>query len=397
METTTEQQGYKLSDNTDQTQDIEAILDYILATDKATQADQPWQDLAAFLAEPEPPHEDLWQVEGLIVRNGLTLLLGAEKSMKSIAAAQLAVASATPGGQWLGSTARSAQPWLIEEEGTRHGWRNRMGKIRALFPDWDSTQHPVRFSLRQGFDLLSRDSLRFLVRGIVLDGHDLVIAGPISMVTSIIDENKSDEWKRLGRILQRLCARTGVTIVLIHHSRKPGENGPSTVRSFFNTARGSNALTGMVDSAIGIQKEEEDDHGYLWNMQREDSKVPPKQFFTVNRDTLLFQITEKEQHVTAQKLSKVEEVLYDHARITYADFERLAKMRSNTTARRHLDTAVDAGIARRLTGPKGNSPHRFDLTHERRAEIARSRGEAPADTDDLEFLQPHLLVVGNDD
>lgn len=369
----------------------DAILNYILSDQKAERDPEPYEELHTFLSEADPDPDSIWQVQDLIVKGGVALILGPEKSMKSIAAAQLAIASVVPGAMWLGSRVQQATPWLIEEEGTRHGWKLRMRKLTALFPTFDREQHLIRWSLRRGFDLMERDSLRFLVRGILRDGIDLVIAGPISMVTSIEDENASGEWKRLGRILQRLCAKTGVTIVVIHHSRKPDDRKPKTVRNFFNTARGSNALTGMVDSAIGIEKEEEDDHGHIWTMQREDSRVPARQYFTVDRETLRIVVTD-EPNAAQEKLSRVEETLYDNGPTTIRQYQLLTGV-SHSTAERLLNGAAEiADASVRRMKQEGNNAYFYDLTPERRAEIDASRGIQPSATEpDLEYVQDPLM------
>ena len=102
-------------------------------------------------------------------------------------------------------------------------------------------------------------------------GKVLCVIGPVSKAASIQRENEPSEWQTIAERLQRVVDRTGCTILLLHHTRKPSQQfgPPKKVDDYFNTARGSNSYMGAVDFAIGVQKEQEKREGMLFYLERE--------------------------------------------------------------------------------------------------------------------------------
>jgi hypothetical protein len=223
--------------------------------------------------------------------------------------------------------------------------------------------------------------MRYIVRTIIRGGIGLVVAGPVSQLTTLEDENSATEWKKLARMLHRLCERTGVTFVIAHHSRKLSDNAPKNLRSFFQTARGSSALAGMIDSGIGIDKEPDKNEGHLWSIQREDSDVPSRQYFTVDEDTLRFTIS-ADPVKTETKISALEGLLYEKG---WTNSNQLAAELKHTP--QTMRNWVRVLGPNRIRTDKKSSPYRFDLTDTRRAEIAANRGEEPTDTDSTKWAE----------
>ena len=221
-----------------------------------------------FLAEKMEPPE--WLVDGLVPAGAnLGGLLGQYKAGKSLAGLQLCFAVAVGKGNWLGHDITKRGPTVfIEYEGSRVRLQGRVAlmaaKYGAIVPPAavDIIHRPKR--------KVDTDAGEAWLRA-ACEGKVLCVIGPVSKAASIVNENDQAEWARLSERLQRVADKTGCTIILIHHTRKPAQTfgPPRKVDDYFNMARGSNSYMGAVDFALGVQREPDDTDGTLFYLERD--------------------------------------------------------------------------------------------------------------------------------
>jgi hypothetical protein len=105
----------------------------------------------------------------------------------------------------------------------------------------------------------------------VCTGKVLAVIGPISKAASIKREAEASEWQALAERLQRVADATACSVMVIHHTRKPGQEygPPRTVPAYFDSVRGSNALVGALDFGLGVQRDPDATEGVLYSLQRD--------------------------------------------------------------------------------------------------------------------------------
>ena len=88
------------------------------------------------------------------------------------------------------------------------------------------------------------------------------------------------------RTINGLATELGILLVLVHHRRKDAAGaGAPNIRGFFASARGSSALVAAVDVGLGLLREQEDAHGWLYVLHRDEASF--KEHFDFNPASLL--------------------------------------------------------------------------------------------------------------
>jgi hypothetical protein len=220
-----------------------------------------------FMSEDLPPAE--WLIDELVEANTVGGLLGQYKAGKSLSGLQMCFAVST-GGMFLGRKVnKPGATVFVEYEGTRKRLQERYNgmaaKHGALVGGGPSIVH------RPPFKIDTDEGVEFLRA--ICAGKVLCVIGPVSKAATILRENEPTEWQALSERIQRVVDETGCTIILVHHTRKPNAQygPPKKVDDYFNTARGSNSYMGAVDFALGVQREQEDDWGHLFYLERDGS------------------------------------------------------------------------------------------------------------------------------
>ncbi len=243
-----------------------SITDYLEAGDESPDAPIPLRDFLAL--ELDPPS---WLVDDLIPKGpAVGGLFGAEKAGKSLAGLQLCFAVAA-GDDFLGFPIDNRGPTLfIEYEGSKAALQRRVATMAAKYGALQPTI-PVGLSIvhRPPFRIDTDAGEAWLTR--YCNGRVLCIVGPIAKATTFARENDPGEWQHLAQRLQNVTDKTGCTVMVVHHTRKPDRvfGAPSKVADFMNSARGSNSFMGAVDVAIGVQRDPESDEGVLYHLLRE--------------------------------------------------------------------------------------------------------------------------------
>lgn len=213
-----------------------------------------------------------FRVEGLLPGVGTCLILGAEKSGKSLLGLQLCLAVAG-GVPFLGRSVAQAPTLLIEEEGAPRAHQYRVARQASSMGLINSADLPLHLMIRQQVRLDNREMLESVRQIIVERGVKLVVVGPLSQVADLEDENQAAEINSLMKVLTGLATELDILICLVHHRRKQdARNGrPTSIKAFFDSARGSSALVASVDVGLGVGRDPEDTEGWLFCLMRDEA------------------------------------------------------------------------------------------------------------------------------
>lgn len=193
-----------------------------------------------FIAEGDDDEAEEWLVEGLVPKNGLTVLGGNPKTGKTLFALDLGFAVAS-GRPFLGRETARAGFLYVTEEGSPVEMRKRARRLLASgLPDM-----PANLLYRQGIRFDDARSWR-LVRDALqeMGAPALLILDPLREMLAG-DENDSTAIAAVGRAIRSVLSDfPGVTVMLLHHlaKRAEGEGG--------QRLRGSSALWGAADCIL---------------------------------------------------------------------------------------------------------------------------------------------------
>ena len=159
---------------------------------------------------------------------------------------------------------------LIEEEGARHVLQEQFRR-QAQALGVEGIDGRLRVMHRRRLRLDSDADLKALEAIIAEFGIKVVFMGPLSQLADIDDENKAAGFNGIARSLVDIVERTGTLFVLAHHRRKPDPNANRKLRpsEFFQSSRGSSALTAAMDVGLGLDREPESRSGRLHVMGRD--------------------------------------------------------------------------------------------------------------------------------
>ncbi len=209
-----------------------------------------------------------WRVHELLPADGFAAIVGTDKEGKSLLALQAGLCIAK-GHPLLGRDVEPATVLLIEEEGSAGAFQERLQtQAAALGVLHELDMLPLHVSIRQRWRLDSDEDVREIEAQSEAIGASVILIGPLSQLASI-DENSNKDMNAVTRRLLDMLARRGGLVVLTHHRRKVGEDQPRTVREFFDSTRGGNALMAAVDAAVGVRRDPEASDGIIYVMLRD--------------------------------------------------------------------------------------------------------------------------------
>lgn len=208
----------------------------------------------AELAQPLSPVE--WRCEGLRLAAGApTLAAGNAFSGKSLAWADVAVATASGGDAW--GVYHCAQGTVLNIDFDGQGRRITQDRIqricRARGVDLASLDTRIGYLRRPGFYLDSPDATELLTR--LVDGVALCIVDSWRGATPGTDEWKRGPVQLVGDRLELVSSKTGCAFVIIDHNVKPPRDAASG-RSSMHDVHGSTAKAEMAQSHFVFTGEE---------------------------------------------------------------------------------------------------------------------------------------------
>jgi len=190
-------------------------------------------DLTA-LAASVPPTVP-WVAEGYFAKDALTLVSGPPKSGKSTLIFHF-LACHENEERFLGEdTTRGTALLMTEEAPSTVLEKADAYKIKHL------AVFPRSVAARAG--LTFPDALDRAVRQARREGRDVLIIDTLSAWAQFKDENDASEVTKAVTAVQNAVAGTGISVIVIHHTRKGGGE-------YGEAVRGSSALYALVDVSI---------------------------------------------------------------------------------------------------------------------------------------------------
>ena len=240
-----------------------------------------WIDVAD-----DPPVE--WIADGLLPTAGLVVLAGDPNAGKSALAIDLALRAAH-GLQWLGRDLEPCSTVYLSYEGAlgarMRAWRQAHPSALIVDGNYlhvDEDRRP---------NLTEPDALQQLER--VLDGAaaanggrppSVLVVDTLARATAGGDENDSGALGMALEALAELQRRRGVTVMLLHHTRKP-QAGSSAKADGMHALRGSSALAGAADVVLLAVSGDGDVRTLRTAKVRDGEILPPLHYRIVGQDT----------------------------------------------------------------------------------------------------------------
>lgn len=185
-----------------------------------------------------------WLVKGFLPERSFSVLYGPPGVGKSFLALDLAH-SVGLGNSWFQfDTARAQNVVYVAAAEGHYGLKYRK---RA----WETYNGTPVENVAYGLDAVQLPSLKS-VDGFLkaIDPFDpsLIIFDTLARCSVGIDENNVQGMGQVVESVDRIRAKTGAAVLLVHHSTKPDKDGNVTYR-------GSGALEGAVDTMIEVSRE----------------------------------------------------------------------------------------------------------------------------------------------
>ena len=190
-------------------------------------------------------------VEDLIVDGTVSLIIGEPRTLKSMAAMNMAVGVALGTPTVIGfKIVRQGPVIYVLEEGSRFFVAKRLGAmLDAMEPsDRDFTRSHLKIFFRKGIKLDDEVSIARLNRNMEAIRPAFVVIDTFGRAFSG-DENKKNEVQPALDNLERLAEAHDTAILLVHHANKDGKGSKT------NRARGSGAIVASVQSTLYMEVE----------------------------------------------------------------------------------------------------------------------------------------------
>jgi AAA domain len=198
------------------------------------------------LAEPLPTQSFL--VRSLGIGPGApTCIAGYGFAKKTLAVQSLPLDVATGGRAWGVYECKAGRALHLDyEQGKRITQERyqRLARARGIDLLTLKVEDRLRVGIHPGVYLTAGDAEDVLMR--TIDGFDVVVIDSLKAATAGADENSS-EIRQPVDLLGRVSERTGATILVMHHARKPKVDDPKGARY---AMRGSSALYDAMASVF---------------------------------------------------------------------------------------------------------------------------------------------------
>jgi len=203
-------------------------------------------DLKLLDAPPEPP---TYLVDGLLERQGVAILSGDAGSAKSLIAQALA-AAVVRGEPWLGRGCARGRVLYVDEENPR---RIVIDRLRGL--GLRSHDDGLAYYSRQGVALGSGDWTAEIRDAVRRHEADLVIIDTVSAACAVEVIDNSAVVRLYQEVLRPLAVDFDLSLVMLHHERKPQQGGQ---RNAGMAMMGARQWAGQADLHLALEKAHKD-------------------------------------------------------------------------------------------------------------------------------------------
>lgn len=184
-----------------------------------------------------------WFVKGVLPRAGLVVLFGASTAGKTFAALDLMLAISRGLPEWRGRRVKSGRVLYVVAEGVE-GFKLRT-EAYARQHQIDPDTLPLRV-VCDAPNLLARDEVSNVIKQVEQHGpFDLITVDTFAQTTPGANENSGEDMGKALAHCREIRARTGATVLLVHHSGKDPDKG----------ARGWSGLKAAADAEIEVLRD----------------------------------------------------------------------------------------------------------------------------------------------
>jgi RecA-family ATPase len=210
-------------------------------------AAKPWEPPTLELADslPEPPD---WLVSGLIERGTVTVFAGDTGAVKSMLNLDLA-AALVRGRPWLGRQVDRARVVYVDNEQPANVVSRRAWALGLRPEDGED----LRYYNRQAVRLDNPKSTALLKRLLGPEGYEVLIVDTL-LASQRGEVNSNTDVARLLDAVRELAENTGSTVIILHHQRKPGEDGGADTSL---ATMGARYIVGGADNLITVSKRDD--------------------------------------------------------------------------------------------------------------------------------------------
>jgi len=232
----------------------------------------------------------------------------------------------------------------------------RLSEMRQMYGDTDDRlQIWTPFVDEVDMNLRSSEGLNELQAWVNFVQPDVVVIDTIRSAFPGLQENSADEWARVNQLAVKL-RNSGVAVILMHHSNKPGENGMG------REAGSTNQLT-VLDTQIRVTQVFQDQETARQNAALFDgdysSPIWPQLEGNLPHDARLYMCMEI-------RYGKVREWTEEHDRVQWIGLGA-----SNTTEERHLVSSRSSKQRAKEMALSGRDPSEIAMTLARPVRLVR--------------------------
>lgn len=228
----------------------------------------------------EPDKNDDWLVEDLLIKGGMSVVVGIPKIGKTTLVRQLEK-SILRGEKFLNKTSC---------KGT---------VVHYSFDEKAKTakRHYIKLGLNQNdnmvlhFGTASNSSyLKELEEDLIKIKPSLVVVDTLFDMVDVQDVNSYGPIKRQLSFFSSLAERTNCHIMFIHHQNKPNINYS---QGSGHSVLGSTAIFGSVDACIIFEEDKDDKRLRVINVKGRGVEDFKRQYLSFNKDSMTYQIADK--------------------------------------------------------------------------------------------------------
>jgi RecA-family ATPase len=193
-----------------------------------------------------------WVYPNLVVEGGITIVHGASGTGKSLLALDAALAAANPARRFMGlyGAERPMNVLYVDEDSNSAAEFN--SRIRAMAVGEAERERFFRLCC-QGVKIDNPDNLKKLYATCKAKGIGLLVLDSLKTLHAK-NESNNDEMRAVMDHL-KVFTREGISILLVHHDGKSGEDGSLGLRQW--RARGASAIIDACDLSLALIQDSE--------------------------------------------------------------------------------------------------------------------------------------------